>query len=183
MLTKSDYNKFLQCVKYLWLNKYRKDLLVEVTETQQAVFDQGYKVEDYAHLLFPEGTESTKDLFESERETVKLIAKKTPVIYQATAVADYNKTKRLLLCRADIIAFNHKTGCYDLYEVKSTTQPKQEHLPDIAFQKLTFQKAGYKIAELGVEYLGKPSGKSSVTFREVVKIGVDLFRYRFGGMK
>jgi glycosyltransferase involved in cell wall biosynthesis len=45
------------------------------------------------------------------------------------------------------------------------------------------QKAGYRIAELGVEYLGKPSGKSSVTFREVVKIGVDLFRYRFGGMK
>jgi glycosyltransferase involved in cell wall biosynthesis len=45
------------------------------------------------------------------------------------------------------------------------------------------QKAGYRITELGVEYLGKPSGKSSVTFREVVKIGVDLFRYRFGGMK
>jgi len=45
------------------------------------------------------------------------------------------------------------------------------------------QKAGYRITELGVEYLGKPSGKSSVTFREVVKIGLDLFRYRFGGLK
>jgi glycosyltransferase involved in cell wall biosynthesis len=45
------------------------------------------------------------------------------------------------------------------------------------------QTAGYRITELGVEYLGKPSGKSSVTFREVVKIGVDLFKYRFGGNK
>jgi glycosyltransferase involved in cell wall biosynthesis len=45
------------------------------------------------------------------------------------------------------------------------------------------QKAGYRIAELGVEYLGKPSGKSSVTFREVVKIGADLIKYRFGGLK
>jgi glycosyltransferase involved in cell wall biosynthesis len=45
------------------------------------------------------------------------------------------------------------------------------------------QKAGYRITELGVEYLGKPSGKSSVTFREVAKIGVDLFKYRFGGLK
>jgi glycosyltransferase involved in cell wall biosynthesis len=45
------------------------------------------------------------------------------------------------------------------------------------------QKSGYRITELGVEYLGKPSGKSSVTFREVVKIGVDLLKYRFGGLK
>ena len=45
------------------------------------------------------------------------------------------------------------------------------------------QKAGYRIVELGVEYLGKPSEKSSVTFREVAKIGGDLFRHRFGGMK
>jgi glycosyltransferase involved in cell wall biosynthesis len=45
------------------------------------------------------------------------------------------------------------------------------------------QKAGYRITELGVEYLGRPSGKSSVTFREVVKIGADLIKYRFGGLK
>jgi hypothetical protein len=45
------------------------------------------------------------------------------------------------------------------------------------------QKAGCRITELGVEYLGKASGKSSVTFREVVKIGADLLKYRFGGLK
>jgi glycosyltransferase involved in cell wall biosynthesis len=45
------------------------------------------------------------------------------------------------------------------------------------------QKAGYRITELGVEYLGKPSGKSSVTFREVIKIGADLLKYRLGGLK
>jgi glycosyltransferase involved in cell wall biosynthesis len=45
------------------------------------------------------------------------------------------------------------------------------------------QKNGCRITELGVEYLGKPSGKSSVTFREVIKIGADLLKYRFGGLK
>jgi glycosyltransferase involved in cell wall biosynthesis len=45
------------------------------------------------------------------------------------------------------------------------------------------QRAGYRIAELGVEYLGKPSGKSTVTFREMAKIGADLIKYRFGGLK
>ena len=42
------------------------------------------------------------------------------------------------------------------------------------------QKAGYRITELGVEYLGKPSGKSSVTFRDVLKIARDLLRYKIG---
>jgi len=42
------------------------------------------------------------------------------------------------------------------------------------------QKAGYRITELGVEYLGKPSGKSSVTFREVLKIARDLLWLKIG---
>lgn len=43
------------------------------------------------------------------------------------------------------------------------------------------RKAGYRIAELGVEYLGNPSGKSSVTFRDVLKIARDLVRYKISG--
>jgi glycosyltransferase involved in cell wall biosynthesis len=46
---------------------------------------------------------------------------------------------------------------------------------------LKAQKAGYHITELGVAYLGNPSRKSSVTFREVVKMGADLLRYVLGG--
>jgi len=42
------------------------------------------------------------------------------------------------------------------------------------------QKAGYRITELDVEYLGKPSGKSSVTFRDILKIARDLIRYKIG---
>lgn len=42
------------------------------------------------------------------------------------------------------------------------------------------QKAGYRITEFGVEYLGKSSGRSSVTLREVAKIAIDLLRYRMG---
>jgi len=43
------------------------------------------------------------------------------------------------------------------------------------------QRAGYKITELGVEYLGNPSGKSSVTFMDVLKIARDLVKYKIRG--
>lgn len=40
------------------------------------------------------------------------------------------------------------------------------------------QKEGYRITELDVEYLGKSSGKSSVTFRDIMKIARDLVKYK-----
>jgi len=43
------------------------------------------------------------------------------------------------------------------------------------------QRAGYKITELGVEYLGNPSRKSSVTFGDVLKIAWDLVKYKIRG--
>lgn len=42
------------------------------------------------------------------------------------------------------------------------------------------QRAGCKITELGVEYLGDSSGKSSVTFLDVLKIARDLVKYKIG---
>ena len=42
------------------------------------------------------------------------------------------------------------------------------------------QKEGYRITELGVEYLGNASRKSSVTFLDVMKIARDLLRYKIG---
>ncbi len=40
------------------------------------------------------------------------------------------------------------------------------------------QKAGYRITELGNKYLGNPSGKSSVTPLDVLKIALDLLKYK-----
>lgn len=43
------------------------------------------------------------------------------------------------------------------------------------------RKAGYRIAELGVEYLGNPSGTSSVTSLDILKIAWDLVKYKIRG--
>jgi hypothetical protein len=43
MLTKSDFLKYTQCYKYLWLHKYRKDLIPkDISASLQRTFDEGY---------------------------------------------------------------------------------------------------------------------------------------------
>jgi antitoxin component of RelBE/YafQ-DinJ toxin-antitoxin module len=123
MLSKSDFLKYLQCEKYLWLYKHRKDLLEEVSEAQQAIFDQGFNVEEYALKLFPNANS------------------------QMEAHAPFAGKPMQLYARADIVFLNPQTNLYDIYEVKSTSEVKAEHLPDLAFQKITFEAAGYKVGK------------------------------------
>ena len=121
MLSKSDFMKFLQCKKYLWLYKHRKDLLEEVSEKQQAIFDQGFTVEEYAMKLFPEAN-------------AQLIAR-----------APYAGKPNQLYARADLVVHVPDTDQIDIYEVKSSSGVHPEHLPDLAFQKIAFTAAGYQV--------------------------------------
>jgi len=140
VITKSDYLKYLQCPKYFWLYKNRKSLIPGVSETDQAKFDQGYEVEKYAQKLFKNGAEIKGNFRDGKKETEKF-AKKRKNIFQATAMP------KDLLARADILNFNENTGKWDIYEVKSTTEVKDEHIPDLCFQKIAFERDGYKIGE------------------------------------
>ena len=146
MLTKSDYLRYLQCSKYLWLYKKRKDLLEEISDQQQATFDQGYEIESYAQQLFSEGKKVVNDVLQAEKEIVQ---EGIQVIFQATAIADK------LLARADIFKYNPETESWNIYEVKSSTELKNEHLFDLCFQKLVFEKAGYKIGKTFLIHINK----------------------------
>lgn len=145
ILTKSDYLRFIQCQKCLWLSKHRKDLVPKVSENQQAIFDQGYEVENYARKLFKEGVE-VKGFYEvAKKHTQELVKRGEKVIYQATALTDK------ISAMADILIFNSKSKKWDIYEVKSSTQVKQDvHIPDLCFQKIAFEEDGF---EIGKTYL------------------------------
>lgn len=149
MLTKSDYLRYLQCKKYLWLHKKRKDLIGEVTEAQQVIFDQGEEVETYAHQLFKEGKTVGRDVFAAEKETKDFIDSGVEVLYQATAVSDQ------LLARADIFQYDSASKAWDIYEIKSPTEVQPEHIYDVCFQKVVFQKAGYKIGKTFLVHINK----------------------------
>lgn len=141
MLTKSDYLKYLQCQKYLWLHKNRKDLIDGISEAQQAIFDQGYEVERYARMLFGEGIEVEQNFSAGREETKRYVKDEHKTIFQATAMPED------LLARADILHYNEETEKWDIYEVKSTTEVDKTHIPDLAFQKVAFTRDGYDIGK------------------------------------
>jgi len=167
MLTKSDFIKYIQCKKYLWLCKNRKNLLpIEVDENLQHIFDDSYKVESYAYKLFPSGVNAgDDDIPKAIRKTTKLMAEKTEVIFQPTVAG------KDLFCRADIIKFNSKNQKWDIYEVKNTTEIKDIHLYDVAFQKMAFEKAGYSIDKTHLVHINnKYVRKGELEIKKLFKI-------------
>ena len=149
MLTKSGFLKYLQCPKALWLYKNRKDLLPEVDENKQAIFDAGYEVESYAYELFPGGVHAYKDgdsFWEPIERTKKLI-KENKVIFQPSFLADN------LFCRSDIIKYDTENDCWDIIEVKSSTQPHDIHYKDLSFQKICLESSGIKVGRVFLKFI------------------------------
>ena len=150
-ISKSDFLKYHTCPSYFWLWKYARELVPE--ETNQEVLDQrleqGNEVERYARLLFPNGQLVTSKDMQAKADTEQLITEGAEQLFQATVITDDG-----LLAMADVL---EKDGDgWKLYEVKSTnTVDKKKHLPDAAFQKIAFAKAGYTITSVFIIHMNK----------------------------
>jgi hypothetical protein len=160
MLTKSDYIRYLQCLKLGWLNKKRPDLISqEIRDSFVDIMEEGYEVEKYAYQLFPDG-KTAKD----ESSTKKLM-KEGGVIFQPTIVSGE------LYCRADIIAFDENNKAWDIFEVKSSTQEKAIHEYDLSFQKLCFEEAGHKVGKLNLIHINNEYVKNGeIDVKELFKV-------------
>lgn len=140
MLTKSDFIKYFQCSKYLWLGKYKKELAAPITAAQQALFDEGYEVEAIAEQMFPNAKSAKADgefnFKEDILNTTALLQEKYPVITQAT-ISGHD-----LYSRCDLLVYNGRTDKYDIIEIKNSTKVKEQHLIDLAFQKICLEENG-----------------------------------------
>jgi len=124
VLTKSDFLRFLQCPKQLWLHKNKPEIKPDLSITEEAIFEQGYEVEVLANQLFSENAQ-----FQVEVSVEGLYAK------------------------ADVLELDGSTGKWNLYEVKSSNKVKKEHISDLAFQKYVFEKSGKEIQDCFVVHL------------------------------
>jgi len=141
-ISKSQYTRGLQCLKSLWLYNYRRDLADEITPSKQAIFDQGHEVGALARRYFPGGVLLDEDREHTEQalaRTTELIKEGVKTLYEAAFFAEG------VLVRCDIV--RKVGGAWHLIEVKSSTQLKEQHLPDIAIQKYIMEAAGYKVAK------------------------------------
>lgn len=114
--------------------------------------DQGNEVEEWARKLFPEGKMVETRLDKARQETEDLVKKGAETIFQATVFTDSG-----LVAKADVLKFDPKTESWTLLEVKSTTSVKKDrqHIEDVAFQKVAFGEAGYKIGKCYLIHLNK----------------------------
>lgn len=133
-LTKSRFISGWQCLKRLWLEQNRKDLLPEIDEVQQAVFDQGSAVGELARKLFPGGVLMPVDIEKALRLTK---SSRAPYLFEACVIAEG------VLCRIDIL--RREGQQFDIIEVKSGTSAKKEHVPDVAVQRFIAEKAGFPV--------------------------------------
>ena len=146
-LSKSDFLMGVDCVKALWLKKNRKDLIAPVDETTQRRFDVGNAVQEVARLRYPTGVICPQDvdIIKDATET-KALAKKNNVLFEATAF-----NQKGTFCRIDVM--EKRGDVWDLTEIKSAAEVKDDYINDLAFQKYVFQTAGYSIDRCKVLYI------------------------------
>ncbi|HET6497605.1 MAG TPA: DUF2779 domain-containing protein [Coriobacteriia bacterium] len=140
-LSKSRFQKGLQCEKALWLAVHAPQLADQVSEARQWIFDQGAEVGRLAHGLVPGGVEVTEDHLHAEQAlqtTARLLAEGASVLYEPALRFDN------ILVRVDILA-HAGDGTWDLYEVKSSASLKPEHVTDAAVQTYVAQGAGLRV--------------------------------------
>ena len=99
-------------------------------------------VDVIARELFPDGVMIHGHGGDVQKQTQDQIKAGATTIFQAAAVADR------IMAIADIIRFNPETKKWDIFEVKSSTEEKKEHIYDVCFQRIAFRKAGFDIGRV-----------------------------------
>jgi len=152
VISKSEFMMFLKHPAWLWLKKYDKDKLPIPDEGLQALFDEGTLFEQYAEKLFPNAVKlgykngndfSGTKYYALPDLTKKEIEKGTEVILQGRFEVDNLTSIFDVLEKAS-------DKVYDLYEIKSSTSVKPEHIPDLAFQTIVLESAGLSVRNMFV---------------------------------
>ncbi len=164
---------FLRHPGLLWLKKHDKSKIPPTSEALQAMFDDGHEFEKYAEKLFPTGVKigsnSYQEYLTLPDRTKTEINRGTEIILQGRLESGE------ITCIFDAIK---KVGEneYDLYEIKSSTEVKVDHIFDLAFQTIVLENAGLKIRKTFVihvnnkyERLGEIDIKQLVAESEVTE--------------
>ena len=149
-LSKSDYMLYLRHPAWLWLKKHNKEKLPSIDEGTQAMFDAGHKFEQYGEALFVDGMTLGFDNYDEYRtltmRTQDALASGAKTIFQSRFEnGGFN-------CLPDIIHMV-SDGVADLYEIKSSTRVKADHLYDLAFQRAVIEESGLKVRKIFVIYV------------------------------
>jgi len=146
-LSKSQYIKGLQCLKHLYLYKYRPDLK-DLSVSEEAVLQSGTDVGVLAQQLFPNGITIPFDdisFDEQMAQTLKAMDEGSPAVYEATFLNNG------LFTRVDILS-RERDG-WAINEVKASTEVKDAHYNDIAFQFYVLRSMGLPVTKANIVHV------------------------------
>jgi len=150
-LSKSQYIRGLQCVKSLWLKKYKPDLLSESESSSEATLDTGHKVGELACELFPDGVAIPDEVTSLDKKvalTQQLIDKGEKNIYEASFQYEG------IFVAVDILHINDDKTV-EIYEVKSSTDVKEVYLDDLSIQYYVLKGLGYTIKSANLVHINR----------------------------
>ena len=130
---------------------------------------QGTTFGEYMQQLFPGGVDinvKARQFGEKISLTKEWLKKGNQPIYEATLAA--YKEGVPLLCMVDILV--PTDGGWEIYEVKSSTKVKPEHITDVAFQKYVAEQMGLRIEAVHVVHVNNQYTRMGTL--EVEKLGM-----------
>ncbi|HWA40256.1 MAG TPA: DUF2779 domain-containing protein [Gemmatimonadales bacterium] len=150
-LSKSRYLSGLQCHKKLWWEVHEPDAPeLRPDENQLVVFDVGAQVGAVAREYVPGGVliigKASEGSIKVDR-TRRALEEGAEVIYEATFEHDR------VYASVDIL--ERTPGGFRLTEVKSTTEAKDEHLPDVGVQTWVARGAGLPVVQTHLMHLNR----------------------------
>jgi hypothetical protein len=140
-ISKTDYILWRACAKNAWLRIHKPDVYysAELTEYEQAVIEMGIEVERVARGLFPDGLAIASSQTDGLEQTRSLIASNTHTLFQPV----FEREECLAI--VDVLQREPGTDEWSIYEIKSATKVKEEHVHDLAFQVVLLRKHGINL--------------------------------------
>lgn len=132
-LSKTNFLHYLGCPKSLWLLKHKPDKYPHKTMStyEDKLALEGYEVQKLVQDYLLQKSDAKQYLFEEPFQTEDGLYAAADMIYQSA------------------------NGTVDIYEVKSSSSIANDHLIDAAFQTITIEKSGGKVASIYIVHLNK----------------------------
>jgi uncharacterized protein DUF2779 len=148
-ISKTHYTRWRGCAKNAWLSIHKPELFsdIELSEYDRSVMESGIEVEQVARNLFSGGVLVTGSPAEAQRSTAELVAQGTSTLFQAQFERDQ------LLAAIDVLRYDSKSNEVSIYEIKSSTKVKQEHIYDLAFQVVLLRMHGFNVSRAFILHL------------------------------
>ena len=138
-ITKTELLRLAKCPNWFWLSVNEPESLAD-SGFGKALANEGMAFEVFARKRFPHGILLKSFGEPAVAKTKQLLAAKKECLFQATALADG------FLVKADALE-KDEDGEFNLYEMKASTDIKDEYLLDIAIQRAVFNDAGINIGK------------------------------------